>query len=174
MSCGRGQAKVDYYAQRYDPMRRAIIPHPVYVTQDNVDELLAMDFVFLAMDSGEDKKVIVDRLSASPVPFIDTGIGLLNGANGLGGLVRVTTSLLGHRDHVGEGGLISYADGGGDEYESNIQVAELNAMAAASAVIAFKKQCLFYRNEGRELHSLYSVAGNYIGNAYAADPDAAP
>jgi hypothetical protein len=169
-----GLAKVDYYARRYDPMRRAIIPHPVYVTQDNVDELLAMDFVFLAMDSGEDKKVIADRLSASPVPFIDTGIGLLNGVDGLGGLVRVTTSLPGHRDHVVKGDLISYADGGGDEYESNIQVAELNATAAASAVIAFKKQYLFYRNEGRELHSLYSVAGNYIGNAYATDPDAAP
>lgn len=90
----------------------------------------------------------------------------------LSGLVRVTTSLPGHRDHVGEGRLISYAEGGGDEYESNIQVAELNALAAASAVIAFKKQYLFYRNEGRELHSLYSVAGNDIGNAYAADPAA--
>jgi hypothetical protein len=169
-----GLAKVDYYARRYDPMRRAIIPHPVYVTQDNVDELLAMDFVFLAMDSGDDKKVIVDRLSASPVAFIDTGIGLLSSPAGLGGLVRVTTSLPGHRGHLDEGRLISYAEGGGDEYESNIQVAELNAQAAVGAVIAFKKHYLFYRNDGRELHSLYSVAGNYIVNAYPAGPDTAP
>jgi hypothetical protein len=168
-----GLAKVDYYARLYDPMRRAIIPHSVYVTQDNVDELLAMDFVFLAMDSGEDKKVIVDRLSASPVPFIDTGIGLLSGSDGLGGLVRVTTSLPGHRSHIGEGRLISYVEGGGDEYESNIQVAELNAQAAVGAVIAFKKHYLFYRNDGRELHSLYSVAGNYIVNAYPAGPSTA-
>ncbi len=167
-----GRAKVDYYAGRYDPMRRGIFPHPVYVTEENVEELLAMDFVFLAMDPSEDKKVIVERLSGSSVPFIDTGIGILDGPGGLGGLIRVTTSLPGHRAHVDAGQLISYAAGGG-EYESNIQVAELNSLAAAHAVIAFKKEYLFYRNEGHSLHSLYAVAGNYVVNAYGINRDAA-
>ena len=160
------QAKVDYHAGRYEPMRRGVFPHPAYVTADNVDELLGMDFVFLAMDPNEHKKLIVDRLADSRVPFIDTGIGILNDAAGLSGLIRVTTSLPGNRAHVDSGNLISYAAGGADDYETNIQVAELNALAALLAVIAFKKKYGFYRDEEHELHTLYSVAGNYLVNAY--------
>jgi len=160
------QAKVHYHADRYEPLRRGIRPHPVYVTAENVDELLAMDFVFLSMDPNEHKKLIVDRLSDSRVPFIDTGIGILNNTTGLGGLIRVTTSLPGKRAHIDDGHLISYGAGGGDEYESNIQIAELNAFAAALAVIAFKKKFGFYRDEEHELHTLYAIDGNYLANRY--------
>lgn len=128
-----------------------------------------MDFVFLSMDPSEHKKLIVDRLSDSQVPFIDSGIGVLNERTGLGGLIRVTTSLPGKRAHVDDGHLISYAAGGGDDYESNIQVAELNSLAANLAVIAFKKNFGFYRDQERELHSLYAIDGNYIVNRYG-DP----
>ena len=163
------QLKVQYHAGRYAPLRRGICPHPVYVTADNVDELLAMDFVFLSMDPSEHKKLIVDRLSDSQVPFTDTGIGVLNDSAGLGGLIRVTTSLPGKRDHVDDGQLISYRAGGGDDYESNIQVAELNSLAANLAVIAFKKKFGFYRDQEHELHTLYAIDGNYIVNRYG-DP----
>ena len=160
------QAKVHHHAGRYEPLRRGIHPHPVYVTAENVDDLLAMDFVFLCMDPNEDKKLIVDRLSDSRVPFIDTGIGILNHTTGLGGLIRVTTSLPGKRTHIDNGHLISYGTGGDGEYESNIQVAELNALAAVLAVIAFKKKFGFYRDEEHELHTLYAIDGNYLANRY--------
>ena len=160
------QLKVHYHAGRYNPLRRAIYPHPVYVTAENVDELLAMDFVFLSMDPNEHKKIIVDRLSDSEVPFIDTGIGVMNDTAGLGGLVRVTTSLPGKRTHIDDEHLISYATGDADEYESNIQVAELNAVAAVLAIIAFKKKFAFYRDEEHEMHTLYAIGGNYLVNRY--------
>ena len=48
------------------------------VTSENVAELLDADFVFLAMDSGPDKKTIIEVLTAAGVPFIDTGIGVSN------------------------------------------------------------------------------------------------
>ena len=160
------QAKVHYHASRYEPLRRGIFPHPTYVTADNVDELMDMNFVFLTMDPNEHKKLIVDWLTDSPVPFIDTGIGIINDTAGLSGLIRVTTSLPGNRAHIDSGNLISYAAGGDDDYETNIQVAELNALAALLAVIAFKKKYGFYRDEEHELHTLYSIVGNYLVNAY--------
>lgn len=157
--------KVYYHATRYDPLRRGIYPHPVYVTAGNVDELLDMDFVFLSMDPNEHKKLIVDRLNDSQVPFVDTGIGVMANPAGLGGLVRVTTSLPEKRGHIDDGHLISYT-GGDDDYETNIQVAELNALAAVLAVIAFKKKFGFYRDDEHELHSLFTIDGNDIVNRY--------
>ena len=72
------------------------------------------------MDANENKKlIVVNRLSDSQVPFIDTGIGLVNDTAGLGGLIRVTTSLPGKRAHIDDGQLLSYAPGEADEYESN-------------------------------------------------------
>ncbi len=164
--------KVDYHAARYEPLRRGLSPHAEYVTAANVDELLAMDFVFLAMDANPDKKLIVDRLTDSDVPFIDTGIGVLGSADGLAGLVRVTTSVPGRRHHLADDNLISYALGDADDYESNIQVAELNALAATLAVLAFKKKYGFYRDEARELHTLYRVDSNELLNTYG--DEAAP
>jgi hypothetical protein len=166
--------KVEHHAARYEPLRWGIVPHAVYVTADNVDELLEMDFVFLAMDANEDKKVIVDALTDAGVPFIDTGIGVRYDAAGLAGLLRVTTSLPGQRDHIQDGQLISYQLGDADEYESNIQVAELNALTATLAVIAFKKRHGFYSDGEGELHSLYRIDTNEIVNAYgrtAAEDD---
>ena len=157
--------KVHYHANRYDPMRCGIYPHQVYVTAENVDELLGMDFVFLSMDPNKHKKLIVDRLNDSQVPFIDTGIGVMSNPAGLGGLIRVTTSLPGKRGHIDDGHLISYALGD-DDYETNIQVADLNALAAVLAVISFKKKFGFYRDEEHELHSLFAIDGNYLVNRY--------
>ena len=161
--------KVDHHASRYDPLRRGLHRHPVNVTANNVDELLAMDFVFLAMDASDDKKTIVDRLTDSGVSFIDTGIGVASGSEGLAGMVRVTTSLPGHRDHIPINGLISYGLGAADEYETNIQVVELNALAAIMAVIAFKKKLKFYRDEANELHCLYRIDTNETLNDFGDD-----
>lgn len=160
--------KVAYHAGRYEPMRRGLTPHPVFVTEENVDELRGMDFVFLAMDANPDKKVIVDALTDAEVPFIDTGIGIRHDPNGLAGLLRVTTSFPERRDHIADDRLISYELGEADEYETNIQVAELNTLAAVQAIIRFKKQYGFYADIESELHSIYRIDSNEILNAYGA------
>ncbi|TCC21916.1 ThiF family adenylyltransferase [Kribbella speibonae] len=163
--------KVAHHAARYEPLRWGICPHPTYVTTDNVSELLEMDFVFLSMDATEDKKVIIDTLTASDIPFIDTGIGVRQDSDGLAGLLRVTTSLPGHRDHLNDDQLISYRLGDAAEYETNIQVAELNALVASLAVIAFKKRYDFYSDTESELHSLYRIDSNEIINKYGEGSD---
>jgi len=162
--------KVDYYAARYTPLRHGVHPHAVHVIADNVDELVDMDFVFIAMGASPDKRVIIDTLTDAEVPFIDAGIGVRKDSGGLAGLLRVTTSFPGRRDHIDVGQLISYELGDGGEYETNMQVAELNALTAVLAVIAFKKRFGFYSDAEGELHFLYRIDANEIVNTYGSTP----
>ena len=164
--------KVDYYATTYSAMRRQINPHPVNVTDANVAELLDADFVFLAMDSGPDKQVIIRTLVDNGIAFVDTGVGVSDDPNGIAGQVRVTTGLPNASEHVRGGGLISIVAGDAAEYDTNLQVAELNMLAAVMAVIRFKKWLGFYADSEGELHSSYRIDTNEILNKYerAADP----
>lgn len=49
-------------------------------------------------------------------------------------------------------------------YSHNIQIAELNALNAALAVIRWKKWCGFYLDLEGEHHSIYTLDGNNIIN----------
>jgi hypothetical protein len=158
--------KVGYYATAYSAMRRQVHPHPVNVTAANVAELLDADFVFLAMDSGPDKQVIMSALVAAGIAFVDTGVGVSDDANGIAGQVRVTTALPDANEHVIRGGLISVVAGDAAEYDTNLQVAELNMAAAFMAVVRFKKWLGFYADSEGELHSSYRIDTNEILNKY--------
>jgi ThiF family len=122
--------KATYFKNLYSPMRRGIIDHPVYIDASSVDELREMDFVFLCLDSGAAKKTIVESLEAFGRPFVDVGMGINLSDDSLGGILRVTTSTQKLRDHIHT--RISFVDGnGGNEYDRNIQIADLNALNAA-------------------------------------------
>lgn len=154
--------KVEYFQRQYDPMRRNIIAHPVYIDESNIDELRDMNFVFLAMDGGTGKKYIVKKLEEFGVPFIDTGIGVYRADSSLGGQVRTTTSVPGHRQHVWE--RVSFADEADNEYEQNIQVADLNMFNAAMAVMRWKRLVGFYADLGHEYSSTYAIGRNRLLN----------
>ena len=155
--------KVTYFKNVYSNMHRGIVEHPVYVDAQNVEELRDMDFVFLCLDKGSPKKVIVPRLEEFDVPFCDVGMGIQLTNGMLGGIVRVTTSTKAKRDHLRD--RVSFGDaGGGNEYNHNIQIADLNALNAALAVIKWKKLFGFYRDLKQEHHSQYSIDGNLLVN----------
>lgn len=155
--------KVDHFASMYARMHRGVIPHPYFIDEANVQELADLDFVFVAVDDGEARKVIVDALEEFGVPFIDVGLGVEEVDGKLTGIVRTTTSTAEKRDHVGA--RISFADPGGvDDYRSNIQIAELNALNAALAVIRWKKLRGIYADLEGEFHSGYAIDGNHIVN----------
>src|SRR5205814_4152947 len=86
-------SKVEWFAGIYSKMRRKIVAHPEYIDQTNLDELKRMDFVFLCLDKGGNRRTIVDYLIENKIPFVDVGMGLYVEEEGamLGGLVRVTT-----------------------------------------------------------------------------------
>lgn len=61
------------------------------------------------------------------------------------GVLRVTTSTSSRRDHVSARKRIPYSAGdANNEYSRNIQIADLNALNAALAVIKWKKLRGFY------------------------------
>ncbi len=152
--------KVAYLKEQYDCMRRGIVAHPAYIDESNVEQLRGADFVFLCIDEGA-KKLILDRLTVWGTPFIDVGMGLEVNDGALGGIVRVTTSVDGRRDHVSKR-VPTAAVALDNEYGQNIQIADLNAMNAAMAVIKWKKLCGFYRDLQREYHSTYSLDVNML------------
>jgi hypothetical protein len=159
--------KVDYVAERYDPMRRNIIPHGVYLSEDNLDLLDEVDFVFICIDAGDAKRLIVDRLEAAGTTFIDVGIGVQARGDQLGGIVRTTLSRADRREDPRSqiGFAPPHAD---DVYEQNIQVADLNALNATLAVIRWKKHFGFYQDFDDEHTSLYTIDGNQLTNLGAS------
>ena len=145
-------------------MRRGIVPHAEYVTAENAAGLQNSQFVFVCIE-GPSKRPVVERLEALGIPFIDVGMGIYQVNGSLGGILRVTASTPAKREHVREKGRITFV-GVDDvnEYDKNIQIADLNAMNAAMAVIKWKKLCGFYLDQEGEHFSTYTIGGNDIIN----------
>lgn len=157
--------KVDYLAGIYSRMHRGIEPHDFAIAADTIDRIGALDFAFICMDPGTPKRLLVEYLEQNGVPFVDVGMGIELIDEGLTGLVRVTTSTPAKREHVRDNRRISFKDGGKDNiYAKNIQIADLNALNAALAVIRWKKYFGVYIDLGHEHHANFALNGNVIIN----------
>lgn len=155
--------KTTYFKERYSKMHRRIIAHEAFLDEDNVDELRAMDFVFLCLDRGGDKRLIVERLEEWGLSFTDVGMGVDLAGDVLRGILRVTTSTAQKRDHLRK--RVPFSEGGVEnDYSRNIQIADLNALNAALAVIKWKKLCGFYQDLEKEHCSAYTINGNCLAN----------
>jgi ThiF family len=162
-------SKVAWFERIYSRMRKNIHMHDYYVDESNVEELRDMDFVFIAADSGKAKRLIASKLEVWSIPFTDVGMGLYDCDGSIGGQLRVTTSTPDFHEHVAANHRISFAEEDGEKdgdnvYDLNIQIAELNALNAALAVIKWKKLCGFYLDDEFEHHALYVVNGNTMIN----------
>ena len=125
-------------------MHKGIIPHPQRIDESNISELNSMTMVFLCVDNDESRRLIVDYLIENKITFIDVGIDLYNEKNALGGSVRITTCTPSVSAHNTT--RIPYGGSGDNEYATNIQISEMNALNAALAVIKWKKMCKFYHD----------------------------
>lgn len=158
------QKKVDYYTNIYSRMRKCIVPHPQNIDASNIDELKGADTVFLCIDGGPSKRIIVDSLQALSIQFIDCGIGVNIVDKNLIGKVRVTTCTTNKKDHVQKYVSFVDPDEGINDYSRNIQIADLNALTATLAVIKWKKLCGFYADLEQEHQMNYTVSMNVIIN----------
>ena len=156
--------KADHFAAVYSRIHGGIISHPYYIDHSNVDQVVEMDFVFVSIDGGTGRNFLLDKLIEYEVPFIDVGIGIDESQGKLEGMARIT---IGTRDviessskHLSISQLATR-----DEYHTDIQIADLNALNAALAVIRWKKYLGFYSDLESEFHSVYTIDGNCIINA---------
>jgi len=162
--------KVDRFSRIYGNMHKGLCAHPIFIDESTESSLDGMEFAFVSIDGGDGKRLVLEALERRGIPYVDCGMGIEEVDGALTGQVRVTTSTDGNRDHVWEKGAISFADEDvGNEYSRNIQIADLNMLSAALAVIKWKKLMGFYMDLEREYHSIYPIDGNVIINAYQND-----
>ena len=146
--------KVEYYRSKYETMRPVIHPHAVRVDSEaSFMELAAkysIDFVFICIDQategGSPRQDMVYRaVAASGVPFIDSGVSITVKQ------AQVTGSI-----------TANYFDGGSDQWAIvvpspqlqgdvpgyyNVQLPEVNATAAALAVMEWRRRTGQYAME---------------------------
>ena len=157
------RSKVQYYADVYGVMRRGVIPHPEFIDENNLDHLAGFDFVFVCVDRASARKLTSDFLHGQGTPFVDVGmeIQLIEEAARLIGTCRVTLSTPQKRDHFPR--HVSLAgDLANNVYATNIQVADMNALNAALAVLKWKKFCDFYQDCYREHQSVYAINAHQL------------
>lgn len=156
-------SKVSYLRARYSNMHRHIFAHERYIHASNIQDLRGMAFVFLCLDRGAVKKLIVENLEEFRIPFIDVGMGVQLVEGALLGILRVTTSTNDKRAHVRENHRIPFSEAIGDhDYATNIQISDLNALNAALAVVKWKKLFGFYHDLEKEHFSTYTIDGGSL------------
>jgi len=163
--------KVDYFSQQYSQMHKGIKAHSVYVTTNNLTDLDRCNFVFLSIDSGSARREISTYLISKGIPFIDVGLGIErieseNGDISLRGSCRVTLVTADKHDHVND--HLTFVDDDPELaiYNSNIQVADMNAMNAIMAVNRWKQYKGFYLDGTDQAHNLtYTVSFQSISRS---------
>lgn len=156
------QMKVDYFQSIYLNMHKGISAYAVYVTDENIELLSGLSFAFVCIDSNSARGQILSRLKQLGVPFIDVGLGVNIVEDSLVGIMRVTVGTTSKTDHIPN--RIGVKDIDDNEYSTNIQIADLNAMNALLAVIKWKKLNGFYQDLKEEHHTTYTINTSQLIN----------
>lgn len=149
------QSKVAYYYGMYSKIHLKISAHHYYVTSENLEELRSMTHVFICIDNDVSRRLIIQYLLKNGISFIDVGLGVNTVDDTLIGTVRVTAGTQDKHDHLAD--RISFVEEDNNDYNTNIQIAELNCLNAVLAVIKWKKLCGFYQDLREEHHCTYSI-----------------
>ncbi|MGC7405378.1 ThiF family adenylyltransferase [Pandoraea pneumonica] len=163
----RELTKVKYFSESYSAMRRGVVPHEVMIAENNVMELASFDYVFLCVDRGEVRQLVLRALEDTPVVVIDVGMGLnlTDDQESIWGTCRVTSSTPSTRALALS--RVPKADRDEELYASNIQVADFNCLNAALAVTKWKRMSGFYLDDHSEYESTFSVNLNQVSRLEA-------
>lgn len=155
-------SKVTYLKQKYSGFRDGIVENDFFLDETNVTLLEGHDFVFLAIDKADAKKVIIDYLLTSKIPFVDLGMGISVVNNSLRGTIRKTLITPDNQNYLGKIAMEKTNDNG--VYSQNIQIAELNALNAILGVITWKKLYGFYLSDEIYRNSIFILDEEVLSN----------
>lgn len=144
--------KAEYFARAYSRMHTGITAHPEFITAENLDLLAGCTFVFMAAADAEEKSLILGWLRERSIPAIEVGMGIQDEEGRLAGLITVVNHFPGSATPA-----TSSPSGAVNEYDRNIQVADLNALNANLAVIEWKKSLSYYASRAIADEVVYSV-----------------
>ena len=146
-------------------MHERIMAHPVYLTRLNRELLDGITFAFVCVDDAEARGEIFTLLGEMKVPFIDVGMDVERVDDTLDAMVRTCLSTPDDRGAEVHAPTRRADEGGEDIYGDNIQTAELNALNAALAVVAFKRYVGFYLNLCDEKAAFFSTNDHVLVRA---------
>ena len=153
-----GKPKAQVLQDRYENFRHGLTLTAAYIDETSLDEIAGVTFAFVCVDKGSSRARIFDLLINAGIPFVDVGMGLRKKDVGLSGSMRVTHFPVGQAAAVRDRGFASIVDEPENIYRANIQIAELNALNAALAVIKYKQLRGFYRHDIPAQHHIFNVA----------------
>lgn len=154
-----GMPKVEALTETYAHFHGGIKPHVERVDLNNIACLTEFDFVFVCVDDGPSRQAITHACHNASVPFVDVGMGLNKGASGLYGFVRTAGGDCGDFDHLNGTPYLPAQNAHDEEYRNQPQIAELNALNAAIAVIRFKQHMGFFDRLTDSHAVVFDVAG---------------
>lgn len=152
-----GKPKAEVYRARYDSFRGSLTIEPRFIDASSVDLLEGVTFAFVCVDKGPSRKGIFDLLIGKHIPFIDVGMGLDRKKGPLNGMLRTTYYSVENGQKLLEKGLAELTENPNDEYRTNIQISELNALNACLAVVRFKQLRGFYFEEAPYYNLLLEI-----------------
>ncbi len=144
--------------ERYKNFRHGLKLKNIIIDETSAGEFNGVTFAFVCVDKGSSRAHIFDLLMSLGIPFIDVGMGLRMKPVGLAGSMRVTQFLPERASAVRGKQYASETDEPENEYRTNIQIAELNALNASLAVIKYKKLRGFYRDDIPTDHLVLNTA----------------
>ena len=160
--------KAEYLAQVYaSRTNRNIRGHALRVDKAHMTYFSDKTMVFVAVDRGPDRREILNGLADLGVDFIDCGIDMRRGADGLTASARVVRTVRGdcreRRMELAE--RTPDRDAGEGLYEAAIQTAEINSLNATLAVIAWKQGIGFYKDAFKYRRMrLHVASGTWAGH----------
>lgn len=146
--------KVGYYHRKYDPLRDGIVPHATRVDGPQVlDTLLEdhpIDFAFVCIDQQIDgdsgrQDAVYRVLSEAGIPFVDSGVSITLQDGAVTG--AVTTSFYEAGSNLWESAIPNATIVGGRIGYRNVQLPEVNALAASLAVMEWRRRSGQYASQ---------------------------
>jgi hypothetical protein len=130
-----------------------------YIDGSSAADLEGVTFAFVCVDKGSARAAIFDLLIGMKIEFIDAGMGLNRQQGALSGTLRLTHYPPDRAAKIKDMQLTELADDPDDLYSQNVQIAELNALNAALAVIRYKQLRGFYHDNNAAYHLLMELGG---------------
>jgi hypothetical protein len=153
-----GRKKAAVYSQRYDNFRKGLSIESKYVDPSTAKDFDGVTFAFVSVDKGSARREIFDLLLGKRIPFIDVDMGLHRRDERLAGMMRATYYSPEDGARVRDKGIAEFQDGPDNIYRASIQIAELNALNAALAVIRYKQIRRFYFEQVPNFYLAFDVA----------------
>jgi len=152
------KSKAHVYQSRYNNFRTGLVVKPKFIDNSCSDDFKGVTFAFVCVDKGSSRADIFDLLLSLNIPFIDVGMGLHRKNGALSGMLRTTYYSVENGKNMRDMGLAELSDSSHDEYRTNVQIGELNALNACLAVIRFKQLRGFYFEEISSYNLLFDIA----------------